>query len=175
MGSYDDVRTVWILSGSIPREIIRLADVVLEARTSHGQWYRAALALAAREAWEVDKDFARSSYDFASGREGERLLICRNVIRRLESWEQPSQPTFLDDWTPADVSSAWTNFFLETYRRLLVRLTIAQTVKSVRMGARQEVELRDAAIGAASSAELGRDTLLSVLSYLGIPGPVSGE
>jgi hypothetical protein len=118
-----------VLSGGIPRDLVRLAENVLRRGTSEEQGRRDTVAAAIQlEAFEFRNIVVAESAGASGG--GVSQAAKKHVFNLLSSATLSGETlgtvgTALEHWSPSWADQAWSEHFEEAWRRLLVRIYVA--------------------------------------------------
>jgi KAP family P-loop domain len=160
------VSRLYVLAGGIPREVIRLADIVINTSPDSAVIPSPTLevALMRHEVSALQREIETSAKQ-----DNTQDLTDEDKVRSLSLVRQVSDPTLLtttdflctDYWTPSWASSQWSERYGEQWRRLLVRIAIAAELcnGSSTIDAAKVVQLQEVVSRTALSAAIGRDLL----------------
>jgi KAP-like P-loop domain-containing protein len=119
-----------VMSGGIPRELVRLAEHVLRDGMCDDAGRREAIAAAiGLEALELRGLVVSASDDHAAGPVGQPAKTGVFALLATTSFSPDTFPEFaetaLEHWSPPWANDAWSARFEEGWRRLLVRIHVA--------------------------------------------------
>jgi hypothetical protein len=117
-----------VLSGGIPREVVRLADVSLVQPAQLAGARVAAAAVIQREMRDLQRDIERMS-TLLSLNETDQVRVYR-LERILKSGVELKPEDLLADemWNPTDASPGWQASVMQQWRRLLVRVAVVSFI-----------------------------------------------
>lgn len=159
------VAVVTVLSGGVPREVIRLADCALDLQqqpSEVGQPLEMAILKLQVEAFkdEIYSDPKTILTDV------DRTFLRQHMETPLLDVRTFSEHPYLSLWNSPDDSSTWSDDLRQEYRRLLLRLAVGVELrKNPNLDAKTVDHLQSVIVRSAIDPAAGRD-ILSELAHL---------
>jgi hypothetical protein len=161
------VAVVTVLSGGVPRDVIRLADCALEIQQQHGE-VRLPLEMAIlRLQIEAFKDEMYSDSKTILN-DVDRTFIREHIETPLRTIRAFSDHPYLTLWNSPDDLSGWSDDLRQEYLRLLLRLAVGVELrKHSKLDAKKVSHLQSVIVRSVIDPAGGRD-ILSESSHLSV-------
>lgn len=166
-----EVAAITVLSGGVPREAIRLADILINSGTlSTTQPSSPELSILAAE---VDAFREETEIDDSEGvTEEDRVWVGYSLSEGMKSPADFSRFDFYQFWFMPNTSDSFQKKYTEDFRRLLNRLTVGRNLMSAVQSLAEEAvsELQSVVVANERASSVGFTALRDIPGNLGLLG-----